>query len=155
MACEIAYEELAAYAGGDLETARSKEVERHVESCTSCRRRLEALRRLDALLAEAGCAQPPAKAVLAARRAVAHAIGRSQPREIMTLGEAAEFLRLTPAQLGEIVDELPAFELAGQVRVRRQRLIEWVQQRERDYTRQAGESWVARARFIAPEMGVA
>ena len=62
----------------------------------------------------------------------------------MTLDEVAAFLRIDPSDLGEVAEELPAFELGGQVRVRRERLIEWIQQRERAYTRQAGESWAAR-----------
>ena len=69
--------------------------------------------------------------------------------------QTADFLRITRDQLGEIVEELPAFELAGQIRIRRQRLIEWVQQRERDYSRQASQRWVSGARIVAPEMGVA
>ena len=63
----------------------------------------------------------------------------------MTLDEVAAFLRLSDAQLDEVVEELPAFELGGQLRVRRQRLIEWLQQRERDYARQAAGSWAAQA----------
>ena len=45
--------------------------------------------------------------------------------------------------MGEIVASLPAFELAGQVRVRRSRLIAWIEERERSYQATAG--WAAHA----------
>ena len=91
--------------------------------------------------------------LLAARRAIAAATRPAEPAEIMTLEEAAELLRLTPGQLDRIVGELPAFELGGQIRFRRVRLIEWIEQRERDYGRQAAGSWAACAASEAYEEG--
>ena len=61
----------------------------------------------------------------------------------MTLDEVAEFLRVSLEELGEVVGELPAFELAGRVRVRRTKLIEWIEKRERAYARGRIESEVA------------
>ena len=61
----------------------------------------------------------------------------------MTLDEVGEFLRIGPETLSEIAEELPAFELGGQVRVRRERLLEWVRRREQDYARGAAASWAA------------
>jgi len=155
MSCDVEYEELAAFADADLDPARLAEIRRHLSSCQACRRRLELLKSADAGLAAAKKAHPPVEAVLAARRVVEQVIRPVREAEIMTLEETAEFLRITPEQLGEMIEALPAFELAGQVRVRRQRLIEWIQQRERDFTRQANESWVARARVVSPGKGVA
>ena len=86
-----------------------------------------------------------ARAVLAARRAVSRVLRRPHTPEVMTLDEVAAFLRVGPDELAEVVELLPAFELAGRIRVRRARLIEWIEQRERDYTRQATGSWAARA----------
>ena len=63
----------------------------------------------------------------------------------MTLAEVAEFLRVSPDALAEVMEELPAFEVGGQVRVRRARLVEWVAERERNYARSRAESEVAHA----------
>jgi hypothetical protein len=63
----------------------------------------------------------------------------------MTLDEVAEFLRISLDELEEVVTELPAFEVAGQLRVRRARLLEWVEARERAYRRSSAQSEVARA----------
>ena len=105
----------------------------------------EALAAVDALLTAAAPYQPPAAAVLAARRAIAAEIRQADLAEVMTLEEVAAFLRIDPDDLGEILAELPAFELAGRVRVRRERLIEWIRRRERDYARKAAASWAANA----------
>ena len=143
MSCDVTYEELAALAAGELPAAREAEVLAHLGDCERCRRRVNALQQADGVLATLRPARPPAEAVLAARRALADVLRRRQAPEIMTLEEVAEFLRLTLDQLADVAEELPAFELAGQVRVRRARLIEWIERREGDYSRQRAGSWAA------------
>ena len=144
MSCDVIYEELAAFASGDIDEQRREQLEQHISQCGHCRRRLEAIGKTDALLQTLAPLQPGRSAVLAARRAVSEQTRGARAPEIMTLAEVAVFLRVTPEQLGEVVDELPAFELGGQIRVRRTKLVEWVEQRERDYAREAAAGWVAR-----------
>ncbi len=145
MGCEITYEELAAFAAGDCEAARTGEIEEHLSGCDRCRDRLEALRDVDSALGSPRRAEPSARAVLEARRAISRELRGTSSPEIMTLDEVAEFLRLAPDQLEEIAEGLPAFELAGQLRVRRERLVEWVEQRELVYVRRNIESSVSRS----------
>ena len=155
MDCDVAYEVLVAFADGDLDETRQLEIDRHVTACEKCRERLQAVLASDAVLTSMKRLEPSAGATLSARRALAEVIRRPQLAEIMTLDEAADFLRITLDQLGELVEELPAFELAGQIRLRRERLIEWIQQRERDYVRQGAASWVSRAAAVHIGKGVA
>ncbi len=155
MNCDVTYEALAALAAGDLEAPQEAELREHVSQCDGCRQRLASLRKADAALTALPPVQPPRRAILAARQALSEVTRGPRVPEIMTLREVAEFLRITPEQLGEIVEELPAFELAGQIRLRRERLIEWVQQRERDYTRSATAGWVARGVSGIREQGAA
>jgi hypothetical protein len=143
--CEITYEELSAFAAGELEGERENEIHRHLGECERCRTRLAALKKTDEALRRVGVYRPPAGVLLGVRRALAQEVRGPEAREIMTLDEVGEFLRLSPGQLGEIAEELPAFELAGQVRIRRTRLVEWLQQREQAYARQTAASWVARS----------
>jgi len=145
MNCNMTYEELAAFASGDLDAGREAEIRNHLEQCDTCRKRLEALNEADAALRALRPVRPPASAILATRRALGEAADGAGGAEIMTLDEVGEYLRVTPKQLGEVVGELPAFELAGRIRVRRTKLIEWIEQRERSYTRRAAASWAARA----------
>ena len=155
MSCEVTYEELAAFAAGDVEPDRQAEIRAHADACDDCRGRLAALRRSDAALAALPRISPAGGAILAARRAIAE-LTRAEPQhQIMTLEEAAEFLRISPEQLGEIAEELPAFELAGQIRIRRERLLEWLQKRERLYARHAAASWAAQARSAHAGKGAA
>ncbi len=140
MQCEISYEDLAAYAVGDAE-----HLGEHVRTCPACRERLAAMDRVDRDLRLLPRPEPSAGAVLAARRAVARESRGTGGPEVMTLAEVAEFLRVPPDALADVVGELPAFEVGGQVRVRRARLVEWVAERERAYTRGRAESEVARA----------
>ncbi|MHC4502557.1 MAG: zf-HC2 domain-containing protein [Planctomycetota bacterium] len=151
MGCEISYEELAAFAAGDCGMPGRSEIEEHLARCDRCRDRLDALRDVDSALGALPRAEPSARAVLEARRALSRELRGGSSPEIMTLDEVAEFLRLTPDQLEEIASGLPAFELAGQIRVRRERLVEWVEQRELVYVRRNIESSVARS--LAGDLG--
>lgn len=154
MTCEIEYETVAAYAAGDLAAGMAEEFLRHMGACPACKERLKAIRAADAALAGPPLYSPTPEALLAVRRRLSQELRGSGP-EIMTLQEVREFMRLTPEQLGEAMESLPAFELGGQVRIRRARLIEWIEQRERDYRRQANESWVERAGVTGLGKGVA
>jgi len=141
MKCEVTYEELSALAAGDLAAERTGQLEQHLPTCAECRRRLDAIGALDARLRSLRRLEPSAAVTLRARRLFSREL-RAAP-EVMTLGEVAEFLRVSLDDLGEIVAELPAFELAGRVRVRRTKLIEWIEKRERAYARSNMESEVA------------
>ena len=145
MECQVTYEELAAFAADELDAKQQAEMGKHVSACERCGRRLAALSKADAMLGEMQPVQPEASAILAARRAIVEVTRGVTRTEIMTLGEVGEFLRIKPEELGELVEELPAFELAGQLRVRKAKLIEWIEQRERNYSRDAAASWAARA----------
>lgn len=153
MNCDVTWEELAALTAGDLPDARRDEVAGHLADCDRCRARLAALERSDGLLAELPRLTPRTGAVRAARQAASEAARAKVEREIMTLDEVAAFLRISPDELGEIAEELPAFELAGRIRVRREKLIEWIAHREAAYARQVAASRVARASAGAIEEG--
>ena len=141
MKCNVTYEELAALAAGDLPEDRAAELQAHAAECDHCRERLGRIRSVDAGLLSLRREEPSAHAVLEARRALSRELGRSGPPEVMTLEEVAEFLRVD--DLGEVVEHLPAFEIAGQVRVRRAKLLEWIESRERAFARSSIESEVA------------
>jgi len=142
--CAVTYEELAAFACGDLDETRQAEIREHIAQCNRCSGRLQALTKADDVLAKLSPARPSVEAILATRRALAEVTRGAQTLEIMTLEDVADFLRISPEELGQLVPELPAFELAGQLRVRRQKLIDWIQQRERDYARSSAQTEVAR-----------
>lgn len=143
MDCNVTYEELAAFAVGDPAPERAREIERHLPSCEHCRRRLKAIESVDARLRMLPRLEPRAGAVLETRRVLSREVRGGGAPEIMTLEEVADFLRVSVDDLEDVASELPAFELGGRIRVRRSRLIEWIEKRERSYARSATESEVA------------
>ena len=155
MDCKVTYEELAGWKAGNLPAPRARWIKAHTVACATCRTRLNTLDQSDLLLRSLSVPGPAAGAILAARRRLT---GVTQPvttAEILTMEEAAEFLRLTPEQVGELIEELPAFELAGQIRIRRQKLLDWIEQRERGYTRQTVASWTVQSADWLAQKGVA
>ena len=141
MTCEVSYEELSEFAAAEMTEGRASEVRRHLAGCEACRRRLRTLGAVDSRLRMIRPQQPPAEAVLQTRRLLSRETGRAGAPDVMTLEEVAEFLRID--DLAEAVDDLPAFEIAGQVRVRRVKLLEWIEGRERAFARSTLESEVA------------
>ena len=142
MTCNVTYDELAAFAANDLPAARRGAVELHLGECAACRRRLDALRRADSALRQLRRLEPPPEAVRDARDAFRSHAASLPPPEIMTLDDVARFLRVPLDDVRAMWDELPAFELAGQIRVRRTKLMEWIEERERGCRRRAAEDQV-------------
>ncbi len=141
--CEYTYEQLAAFAAGEA-GGDAGEIAAHAAHCPQCRTRLEALKWADDALAAAPALTPPPAALERIRHTLRQAATPTTEPEIMTLDEVAAFLRLSEAQMDEIADELPAFELPGGVRVRRAKLIEWINNRERVYRLASLQSDAAR-----------
>lgn len=144
MACEVTYEELARFEAGEAEATRAGWLKEHIVSCAQCGRRIAALRRTDAALRSLRVVQPSAGVLWNVRRLLSRELGGGGTPEVMTLEDVARFLHVPPERLAEEADDLPAFEIGGEVRVRRTRLMEWIRQRERAYGRRAVESAVAR-----------
>ncbi len=144
MDCPFDDESLAAYAAGELSAEGAQPVEAHLAECDPCRHRVKALRRVDAALARVVPHRPAAGGLLNVRRALAGQLRTAGP-EVLTLEEVAELLRLGPAEMDEVAGELPAFELAGRVRVRRAKLTEWIEQRESRFQSAAEGHRVARS----------
>ncbi len=155
MPCNVTYEQLAALDAGDLPPDQHPVLGQHIASCDACRRRLASLRRVDAALRNLPAQQPPAETILAARRLLSEETRPKREPEVLTLEEVAAMLRIDLEQLRPFVTDLPAFELGGQIRVRRARLLEWIEQRERQFSRSSAASLVARIQAGGLRKGVA
>ncbi len=155
MSCEVTYEELAAFLAGDVPPERAESIRRHVDGCESCSERLAHLREVDASLSRLERTRPSPGALLGLRRALAEELRPRREVEVMTLDEVAEFLRLSPSEMDEIVEELPLFEIAGRLRVRRARLVEWIEERERRFARDRAVSETVHVLEIDFARGVA
>jgi hypothetical protein len=155
MKCGTAYKELAAYTRNELPAERQQELGRHVGECQTCRQRLAALRAVDGALRALPREEPPAETILAARRLLSAEIRPPPESEVLTLDEVAAFLRIEPEELGPYVEQLPAFELGGRIRVRRSRLLEWIEQRERQFGSGGAAGPALRFWPVEPWKGVA
>jgi hypothetical protein len=144
MKCEVTYEELALLDAGEVSSERVGELKTHIASCAECRERLGDLREADAVMANLRREEPSAAAVLDTRRAISREVRGQDESEIMTLDEAAAFLRVDTDELDAEEWRLPVFEIGGRLRVRRTRLVEWIKNRELAYARGSAASEVAR-----------
>jgi predicted anti-sigma-YlaC factor YlaD len=130
--CPITPARLLRYLDGTLSLRDAATATRHLADCPTCRRRLDDMRRTEASLVELAGQPVPAETQLR----VQERFGPAQEREILTIEEAADLLRLDSDQMAEALNDLPWFELAGQIRFRRQTLFDWIRERERECTRE-------------------
>lgn len=145
-ACEDREELLSLHATGELEEVSRRELDGHLAGCAACREALEQFRDLTRLSAAAGAPSidPGAasqvlarvRTALAADDAAGQPVPEQEVPEVMTLEDAARFLRVPLEDLTSELDSLPVFEIGGHLRLRRERLLEWIAERER---RQRGE----------------
>lgn len=155
MTCESNDELLAQYAAGETEAGERQKLVRHLARCEACSERVAALQQVDRALRTLRPRLPGAGVLRSVRQAIAQETRRAVQNEIMTLDEVAAYLRIPTADLEEFVEDLPAFEVAGQVRVRREQLTEWVGEREGEYARKTTASWLSGAKATRLSEGVA
>jgi anti-sigma factor RsiW len=132
MRCHVEPIQWVLYLDGELTADEASHLEAHRRVCPACRRRLARLQQADQALRLETSRDLPAAAL--ARCFPVRAVS---PRpEIMDLPEVAQYLRLSLDDLDQVLDQVPTFEIAGQVRVRRAALNAWIEQRERAYAAQ-------------------
>ena len=142
MSCSLTYEELAEYTAGDALPRRAVEIAAHLEQCAECRRRIQVLWGADESLRAYAHEALPEGAALEAWRAIAQEAQARDP-EIMKLDDVAVFLRVPLDSLERVVGDLPTFEVGGHIRVRRTKLMEWIEQRERRHKMVIAQSQLA------------
>ena len=136
MTCTVDPERLVAWLDGDLHRAAAARLAVHVETCPTCSDQMARLAHQAHVLRSELDREVPA-AVLARLRSVLPAADPTAPGpDLMTLDEVARYLRITLDDLDQIASDLPAFEVAGQIRVRRAELRQWIARREQEYAAQ-------------------
>ena len=122
---------LSDYFDGEMEGEDRRRFERHLETCPACGDRLEELKGMREALRSACDRELPEESDLRIRRRLRSADEPTRGgEEILDLEGVARLLKVTPAEVEEHLDEIPSFEIAGRLRFRRDRIIEWVGRRE-------------------------
>lgn len=125
-------ERLSVYVAGELQGVEAAELERLAAERPERGAMLEAMRRVAALtdgLADPDLPQAARLRVLAAARTQTDPPPAAP--EVMTPDELAGFLRVSPEELDEVIEEIPGFDVAGRLRFRRERVETWMAERER------------------------
>ncbi|MBT4816714.1 MAG: helix-turn-helix domain-containing protein [Lentisphaerae bacterium] len=155
MNCQCEPEALCRVLGDEMDAEERQSMETHLGQCTDCTRMLAALRVTDRCLEQLDQIEPDAATLLDVRRAMACERQRSHDDSLMTMDEVAEYLRLDPDEFERVASQVPAFEFAGKVLVRRSQLLEWVRQRERTYANAEAGSLVTGILAFPGKAGVA
>jgi anti-sigma factor RsiW len=116
---------------GEAPEGMRQAVAAHAAECGPCAEALTDLQRLrEALAAPVDEGLPDAVRLRVMGALLAAAEARSEPPEVLTLPEAAAYLRATQAAVLDLLAELPHFRVAGEVRIRRASLERWIAREE-------------------------
>ena len=136
MDCQQVEELLSSYVNNELTKGLRVAVAAHLQDCSTCQLAEEEYLALQSLCqrdARPTLADTKAFSVLeniksqvASEKEMA-----ATDHEILTMEEAAAFLRVSPRDLEEEFDTLPVFMIGNKLRVRRSQLLLWVEERER------------------------
>lgn len=148
MDCERCRERLSEYEARELAPAENEAVRRHLDGCEACRRRREELARLMEAVDTLPEEEPAETVSFAVRREVDRLLapGLAAAPEIMTLEEVARYLRVSVEAMEEELADLPAFEVAGELRFRKDRVAEWIRRREDDHVREMASAEIGAMR---------
>ena len=136
MPCTVDPLRLVAWLDGDLRRDAARRMAAHVAACPACRDRVAALTlQTETLRAEIGSDVPAAVLARLGHVLPAADTGAAWP-EVLTLAEVARYLRVALDDLDQVATDIPAFEVAGQIRVRRTELVKWIARREQDHAAQ-------------------
>ena len=134
MTCLECQQLLSPYQKGELDADDANRVAGHVANCPACAKRIAALEHLDDMLRGLPAPPTPTSVLMSVRERVHEDVAGG---EIMDAGQVAAFLKLTQEQVLDSLDELPCFEIAGQIRFRRAALMQWIEEREAARRREA------------------
>jgi len=116
---------------GRLPEDVTREARSHAAGCAACAEELGSLERLRQALSEAGADALPGNTRLRVMGALlAAAQAEASPPETMTLPEVAAYLRVSESGVCAVLDRIPHFEVAGEVRFRRESLERWIAREE-------------------------
>jgi anti-sigma factor RsiW len=112
----------------------SEEISRfsdHLETCDGCRKKLTLLIAVRKSLLTALDTALPDDADLKIRKKLrAEMLPDPLPNDILDIDDVAGLLKIPVSELITIIDLLPGFEVAGRLRFRRDRIMDWIRQRE-------------------------
>ncbi len=136
-------EQLIQFADGELDAAQSAAVREHLGECAECARAWRSIAAADQAIGK-WFAGPAPGVIRTVERSLTEELHRRVPAmeaEIMTVEEVADYLKIAPEEVAELLPELPLFELAGKLRIRRGRLLQWIEECEAVYRREKVASW--------------
>ncbi|MBN1880501.1 helix-turn-helix domain-containing protein [bacterium] len=128
---------LESFLAGKLNSVEHESFMSHLSICAECWTQAESARTLRMALEPFSELAMPDDADLRIRIALDHQLRTPlADREVMDIEETAAFLGITVPELVNCLDNVPAFEVAGRIRFNRERLIRWMELKERGLFRE-------------------
>jgi len=150
--CDKVRDRLAANLGRGQPEAMPEELSEHLAGCEGCQEELRRAAKFTAAVKALRATPLPASRELRIRSALSAELRGARGSEafgpVLTAQELALYLQVAPEQVYGHLEELPAFEFAGEVRFLRASIDQWIREREKQFRRQTIESSLKRPHVL-------
>lgn len=138
MNCEQCQKLLSEFEADELTEEHAAKVHKHVDQCCECSELLRALEVSTALVCKLIDEEPPRSMSLRVLGKVDEMLSPdlTDAPDILSPELLARFLGISLERLEDDIHLIPGFEIAGQLRFRKERVLEWIEERERVRERQ-------------------
>ena len=133
MNCEEAQTLLSEFEAEEAPPETAERLRKHLDACPACARLFEAMRRVTESVAATPDEDIPRALGLRILSLVDDVLrgDLADAPEVMTPEELTRFLRVPAEALDDLADRIPGVEIGGRLRFRKDRVIEWLEERER------------------------
>ncbi|MFC1852980.1 zf-HC2 domain-containing protein [candidate division CSSED10-310 bacterium] len=116
---------------GEMTAEETRDFELHLTACPTCQHRIKELQVMRNALQDVSDLKLPDEADLRIRHQLHEQIGDgSEGDEILDIEGLAQLLKIPVSEVVKRLNELPAFEIAGRIRFRRDRIEKWIHDQE-------------------------
>ena len=109
------------YIDGNLNTNDNKIFETHLKKCSKCHNYVEKYREIQTFITQKKAVCIPDDADMRIRMSLRTEINENtSDKNVLDIEDVAQLLNITVSDVVDMLDELPAFEISGRIRFRRQ-----------------------------------
>ncbi len=136
MDCKNFLEIVSEFENGELPEKLHEEAEKHMSGCPKCKDELKNFKKVISLCRDS----MDAKLSLSRTLKMSSSISRllSEGREpafspVLTMHDLSNYLRVSGDVIETYLNEIPCFELGGQILFRKEKVDEWIREREQKF----------------------
>ncbi len=147
MDCKGFLKIISEFENGELPDELRKEAGKHMDNCPECKDELKKFRQTISLYKDCMDAKLPSGTTLKIRSSIAKLLNEEKEPvfgPILNINDLSNYLRVEENVVETYHNEIPCFELGGQILFRKEKVDEWIRKREEKFAFELLSSQIGR-----------